>query len=80
MPYRSISLDILGAITPLKTFHKELNKDSEDEKEDDEKDPDFSSPGRQHRRKNFIPKDVIFQNLTAVLNGFETTERLKQRS
>merc|ERR1711954_50926 len=76
LPYRSFSLDILGAITPLKTFHKESNKDSEDDK----KDPDFSSPGRQHRRKNFIPKDVIFQNLTAVLNGFEATERLKQRS
>merc|ERR1712081_163034 len=79
LPYRSISLDILGALTPLKTFHKELNKNSEDEKEDDEQNPDIPSPGRQNRRKNFIPKELIFQNLTAVLNGFETTEKLRQR-
>merc|ERR1712115_603563 len=66
LPYRPISLDILGALTPLKTFHKDLNKSNEEENVDENHDPDYTSPGRTHRRKNFIPKELIFQNLTAV--------------
>merc|ERR1711954_281073 len=80
LPYRPISLDILGALTPLKTFHKEPEKSNEDENNETDKDPDFTSPGRTHRRKNFIPKELIFQNLTAVLNGFEVAEKQKQRT
>merc|ERR1712081_43692 len=80
LPYRPISLDILGALTPLKTFHKDLDKSIEDENTEADKDPEFTSPGRAHRRKNFIPKELIFQNLTAVLNGFEVAEKQKQRA
>merc|ERR1711954_593189 len=75
LPYRSISLDILGAHTPLKTHHKDPNKNNDEEKDDEEQDLNYTSPGRSNRRKNFIPKELMFQNLTAVLNGFETSEK-----
>merc|ERR1711954_245745 len=41
LPYRSISLDILGALTPLKTHHKDPHKNNDEEKEDEEQDPEL---------------------------------------
>merc|ERR1711954_307682 len=75
LPYRKISLDILGALTPLKTVNKDPEENNDEESETHEEGSSFTSPGRSHRRKNFIPKEQIFLNLTAVLNGFEVTQR-----
>merc|ERR1711954_406595 len=69
LPYRNLHLDVLGRLSPLKTSHKE-NKNPELE-EDDESDGNFQQPRRRSRTESFVPKDVIFQNITSILNGFQ---------
>merc|ERR1711954_177111 len=75
LPYRDLSLDVLGALTPLKT----ITKDELDLVETPEDEDQFVSPGRRNRRPNYIPKEMIFKNITAILDGFET-QRCHQRN
>merc|ERR1711954_607529 len=79
LPYIPISLEILGAITPLKTTHKNPNESSNDDEANPDEESIFHLPGRSHRRKNYVPKEQIFQNLTAVLNGFEASQKYQDR-
>merc|ERR1711954_421401 len=75
LPYRMMSLDVLGAISPIKPRTKNSKDGAEDEKEDENPDG-FTSPNRRGHRENYVPKEVIFQNITAILNGFEATAKI----
>merc|ERR1711954_181051 len=79
LPYRSISFDILGALTPLKTANKDPTDNDNEELAQPDDEAEFLSPGRTHRRKNYIPKEQIFSNITAILNGFEATFSRQQK-
>merc|ERR1711954_336618 len=70
-PYRNISLEVLGALTPLKTRTKDLEENAQESTITLEEEDSFTSPGRSNRRKNYIPKETIFRNLTAIVDGFE---------
>merc|ERR1712081_35823 len=74
LPYRNLHLDVLGRLSPLKTSHKE-SKDPEDENEEVTQDK-FQQPKRRSRSEGFVPKKVIFQNITAILNGFKTQQEI----
>merc|ERR1711954_97811 len=63
LPYRNLHLDVLGRLSPLKTSHKE-NKNPEIE-EGDASNGNFQQP-RRLRTESFVPKDVIFQNITSI--------------
>merc|ERR1711954_49948 len=78
LPYRNISLEVLGALTPLKT----INKDADESHEEEAVQPgeDFVSPRRTNRRRNYIPKDQIFLNITSILNGFEASHASQRRN
>merc|ERR1711954_377634 len=66
VPYRPMSLAVLGRLSPLKTQIPEVEKPVEQEKESDE----YQKQGRR-RSQSFIPKETIFRNITAILDGFE---------
>merc|ERR1711954_532836 len=78
VPYRKISLDVLGRLSPLKTKIPERESGEEPEIESGEEretDPNkFQRQGR-HRNPSFIPKETIYRNTTAILNGFELKEK-----
>merc|ERR1711954_128519 len=78
VPYRKISLDILGRLSPLKTKIPERESGEEPEVEsggEGEKEPNqFRRQGRR-RNPSFIPKETIYRNITAILNGFEVKEK-----
>merc|ERR1712082_266665 len=71
-PYRELSLKVLGRISPLKTQvrpkspEKVLAEDAEG-----------FSPTKQ--KDNFIPKEVIYENITSILNGFDLQKSLERR-
>merc|ERR1711954_352850 len=67
VPYRRMSLEVLGRLTPLKTTIPEEKSDSEEHHEETD---GFRKQGRT-RKQNYTPKDVIYRNITAILNGFE---------
>lgn len=66
--YRKIDLQMLGAISSIKHFSKEENK--EDTSEDDDK--EGFSKIKSTQRTNFIDKKLIFQNLKSYLDGFSS--------
>ena len=70
VPYRRMSLEVLGRLSPLKTQIPEKEKNEEPETEMN----DFQRQGRK-RTQSFIPKETIFRNITAILNGFEVSEK-----
>merc|ERR1711954_118282 len=78
VPYRKISLDVLGRLSPLKTKIPERESGEEPEVESGEdggNDPNkFRRQGR-HCNPSFIPKETIYRNITAILNGFEVKEK-----
>ena len=72
LPYREVSLKVLGALSPLKTTFKDEEEQSSPTKEVDEE--GFSkTPSKV--RPNYIPKDQIFDNITSILNGFATQQK-----
>merc|ERR1712081_3497 len=73
LPYRNLHLDVLGRL-PLKTAHKEL-KDHDVEKPDASPEK-FQQPKRRSRSNSYVPKEVIFQNITSILNGFQTQQEI----
>merc|ERR1712081_47753 len=70
LPYRKMSLEVLGAISPVKPRTKDTPEEVEDSQKEDEN--TFISPNRRGARENYKPKELIFQNITAILNGFES--------
>merc|ERR1712081_148821 len=74
LPYRNLHLDVLGRLSPLKTSHKEQK---ETEAEEGEVSPEsFQQPRQRSRTESYVPKEVIFQNITAILNGFQTQKEI----
>merc|ERR1711954_403827 len=74
LPYRNLHLDVLGRLSPLKTAHKEQR---DPEAEEPEASPEsFQQPKRRSRSDSYVPKEVIFQNITAILNGFQTQQEI----
>ena len=77
VPYRPIALEVLGRLSPLKT---NLKAAQIDEKDDEDTPPDaFTLPGSNRKKDNFIPKDTIYQNITAILNGFSIQQENSRR-
>merc|ERR1711954_282568 len=71
LPYRQMSLKVLGAISPIKPRTRGVPEENSvpGNKEDDVN--SFISPNRKGARENYIPKETIFKNITAILDGFE---------
>merc|ERR1711954_423687 len=75
LPYRNLHLDVLGRLSPLKTSHKEKHDPEVEEGEVSME--NFQQPRRRTRTESFVPKDVIFQNITSILNGFQLQHETK---
>merc|ERR1712243_390074 len=71
LPFRELSLNVLGAISPVKPTTRPSPEDQRSEPESAKPEEDFISPSRCGARENYIPRDTIFRNITAILNGFE---------
>merc|ERR1711954_247377 len=79
VPYRNISLTVLGRLSPLKTQVRATPEESEEVEETST--DNFTSPGSGRKKSNYIPKDLIFRNITALLDGFalENEQRKTQK-
>merc|ERR1712081_42554 len=64
-PYRELSLEVLGRISPLKTQIRPTSPEKDEDKEDDE----GFSPTRK-KDNNYRPREEIFKNITSILDGF----------
>merc|ERR1711954_221136 len=67
LPCRELSLDVLGAISPLKTITKDDNEPLSPNKEIDEE--GFMTPTKKCARPNYIPKKQMFRNISDILEG-----------
>merc|ERR1711954_249333 len=63
LPYRNISLEVLGRLSPLKPKTIDA-KETVQEEVDPEESEDFRKQ-RRERNNSFVPKDQIFRNITA---------------
>merc|ERR1711954_210005 len=77
LPYRQMSLDVLGAISPVKPRTQKAPEDGDVNQKDD--DNTFISPNRRGALENYRPKELIFDNITAILNGFESESEKNER-
>merc|ERR1711954_427459 len=73
-PYRELSLDVLGRLSPLKTQIREKLSEKEEETEDLE----GFSPTK--KKDTFVPKEMIYANITSILNGFDLQKSLERRN
>merc|ERR1711954_142487 len=82
LPYRELSLNVLGDLSPLKTQQRESASEesggiSEEEDEGEaveEGMENFQKPQRRRRSAAFQDKELIFRNITAILNGFKAAK------
>ena len=80
LPYRNLALNVLGAISPIKTQTKSEGVNDIEVENNVDGEEGFISPGRRRRRRDsYIPKEVIFQNITMILDGFETQRNFGRR-
>merc|ERR1711954_627510 len=72
LPYRSLAIEVLGAISSIKakTIDPEEESPGTSGQEKDEQGFQKVTPSKS-ACPNYIPKDQIFTNITAILNGFE---------
>merc|ERR1712081_167232 len=70
-PYRELSLKVLGRISPLKTQVRPKSP----EKVPVEDEEGFS-PTKQ--KDDYIPKEDIYKNITAILDGFDLQKNLQK--
>merc|ERR1712081_65553 len=76
-PYRELSMKVLGRLSPLKTQIRETPKEKA---EDDDESPDgFTKQGSAKKKDNYVPKERIYENITAILNGFSLQQNLQKR-
>merc|ERR1711954_636552 len=73
-PYRELSLDVLGRISPLKT---QICLNSPEKQENAGEDSEGFSTTK--KKDDFIPKEVIYSNITSILNGFDLQKSLERR-
>merc|ERR1711954_150228 len=80
IPYRPISLKVLGRLSPLKTQLKSNPEEGEEDDSDDDI-PDGFSTVANNKKDGYTPKDLIFKNLTSLLDGFslELEQQKKRR-
>ena len=78
LPFRELSINVLGSISPVKPFSKPSLEESQRETVSPTAEDDFVSPSRRGARENYIPKDQIFRNITAILDGFAQEESRKK--
>merc|ERR1712081_57364 len=71
LPYRSLSLEVLGALPRLKTQIRSESDESGDEEPESPGPEEFRAQKGKKKRDNFKPKELIFRNITSILNGFE---------
>merc|ERR1711954_344056 len=82
VPYRELSLNVLGQISPLKTTCKqEKESEIDEETETEETEEGFTKTGSGRKKNKYVPKEDIYKNLTSILNGFElqTTQERTRR-
>merc|ERR1711954_279206 len=77
VPYRELSLEVLGCLSPLKTQIRDVPKEKPEDVE--EMSYGFTRQGSPRKEDNYIPKDRIFQNITSVLNGFALQQNLQKK-
>merc|ERR1711954_47595 len=71
LPYRKISLDVPGRISPLKTQIPEKETSEEPEIESD----GYQRQGRRNRNPSYIPNETIYPNITAILDVFKVQQK-----
>merc|ERR1711954_504907 len=81
LPHRKISLDVLGALPSLKTQIRGEDSDEAASPAPDGADTsdEFQAQKGKKKRPNFMPKELIFRNIDAILNGFETEAQPKKK-
>ena len=70
LPYRNISLEVLGRLSPLQTQTVDP-RESEVAAAAAEESDGYQKQGRSSRKQSFTPKDTIYRNITAILDGFK---------
>ena len=70
LPYRNISLEVLGRLSPLKTQTADPRETEEPEEAAVESDG-YQKQGRRSRKPSFTPKETIYCNITVILDGFK---------
>merc|ERR1711954_342226 len=81
LPYRKLSLNVLGALSPIKAKTKP-NPDvdsAEDEPEDDVDEQGFRKQKSNNSRPNYIPREQIYRNITSILDGFAAEHERKTK-
>merc|ERR1712081_31868 len=77
IPYRELSIDVLGAISPLKTLTKNDKETESPNRETDEE--GFTTPTKRGGRPNYVPKEQIFRNISSILDGFKLQQETSRR-
>merc|ERR1711954_160321 len=79
LPYCNLSLKVLGRISPLKTICKAPPEEVEEAVE--ETDEGFIKTGSGEKKDRYVPKETIYRNITAILDGFaaESTHERRER-
>merc|ERR1711954_633310 len=70
-PYRELSLDVLGRISPLKTQVRPISPGKDDE------DDEGYTPTK--KKDDYRPKEAIYANITSILNGFDLQRSLEKK-
>merc|ERR1712081_88617 len=73
-PYRGLSLNVLGRISPLKT---QIRPKSPEKSGNPSEDSEGFSPSKS--KDDFIPKETIYANITSILNGFDLQKSLERQ-
>ena len=78
IPYRAIQIDCLGAISPFKP--KTVDNSEENLSEIEEDKEGFQKTSKKLKRPNFLPKEEIYRNINAVLDGFSPKANRERRN
>merc|ERR1711954_205377 len=72
-PYRELSLNVLGRLSPLKTKMRAPPEETDETKDG------FTKNGSAKKHDRYVPKDQIHQNITAILDGFDAQTAQEKR-
>merc|ERR1711954_526867 len=82
LPYRELSLNVLGDLSPLKTQIREKPEEATEKEAENgeagEVPVGFQMPRRRKRSVCFEKKELIFANITSILNGFEAASNFQR--
>ena len=77
VPYRPLEFDLLGSISPPKPTRKESENDNEETHNPRIDKDGFISPRKSTRRNNIIEKEIIFERIRSVIDGFNLIKKLE---